>query len=361
MAKDYYAVLGVARNASEEDVKKAFRKKAHEHHPDKAGGDEAKFKEINEAYQVLSNKERRARYDQFGSGFENGQAGAGQAGHGFGGFNQGGFNINMDDFGDIFGDIFGFGGGRSSGSAKAGSQRGNDLQLRIEIEFMEAVFGTEKTIKVNKGVVCKSCSGSGAEPGSKIETCPQCHGQGRVTQMQRTILGHIQMQTVCPSCRGEGKKITNPCSTCRGTGVSREAVELKVKIPAGIDNGETIRLSGEGEAGAKNGDAGDLYLHITVKSDSRFKREGETILSNLEITFPEAALGTTKDILTVDGEVRLKIPAGTQSNKVFVLKNKGVHSLRSRGRGDHLVTVTVKTPTTLTRKQKKLLEEFEEE
>ncbi len=354
MAKDYYSILGVAKDASEEDIKKAFRKKAHQHHPDKAGGDEAKFKEINEAYQVLSNKERRARYDQFGSGFENGQAGGP---NGFGGFNGGGFNVNMDDLGDIFGglgDIFGFGGGSSKRRS-----RGNDLEVRIEIGFLEAIFGTEKTIRITKQTTCSACTGSGAEPGSNIETCQQCHGSGRITQVQRTMFGQMQVQTACPACNGEGKKISQPCSKCHGRGVTKETSELTVKIPAGIDSGETIRLTGQGEAGEKNAPAGDLYIHVFVTADNRFRRQGDTIVSTAEISFPQAALGTKIDIDTVDGPVSLKIPAGTQAGKVFMLKGKGVPKLRGHGRGDHLVTVHVKTPTDLSRKQKQILEDFE--
>lgn len=358
MSKDYYSILGVPKTATEEEVKKAFRKKAHEHHPDKKGGDEAKFKEINEAYQVLGNKERRARYDQFGSAYENGQAGGARGGFG-GGFGAEGFNINMDDLGDIFGgfgDIFGFGGGQKRRQAA----RGHDLEVRLTIDFLEAVFGTEKTITLTKTVTCAKCAGSGAEPGSKIETCSTCKGSGHVTQIQRTIFGQMQMQTPCQTCHGEGKIITKPCTKCSGSGVTKEQVELTIKIPAGIDTGETIRLTGQGEAGPKGTPAGDLYVHVQVNHDRRFIRQGENIVSNAEITFPQAALGTSIDVETIDGNVSLKIPAGTQSGKVFMLKDKGVPSLRGRGRGDHLVTVIVKTPTNLSRKQKQLLEEFGE-
>lgn len=358
MAKDYYSILGVSKNASEEEIKKAFRKEAHKYHPDKAGGDEAKFKEVNEAYQVLSNKERRARYDQFGSGFENGQAGGGQ---GFGGFNGGqGFNINMDDFGDLFGglgDIFGFGGGQRSSSRR--QQRGSDIEVRLEISFLEAVFGSDKPIRLSKLVTCDRCKGEGAEPGSKIETCSTCSGRGTVNQVQRTIFGQMQVQTACPSCHGEGKKISQPCTKCHGSGTAQENTELTVKIPAGIDNGETIRLSGQGEAGPKGAPAGDLYIHVRVHEDKHWQRRGSEIYSRSEISFPQAALGTKIDIKTVDGEVTLKIPAGTQSGKVFLLKDKGVPHLRGKGRGDHHVEVIVKTPTELTRKQKQILENFE--
>lgn len=358
MSKDYYAVLGVSRSASEEEIKKAFRKEAHKHHPDKAGGDEAKFKEINEAYQVLSNKERRTRYDQFGSGFESGQAGNGQGQ--WGGFGGQGFNINMDDLGDLFGgfgDIFGFG-GQSQRGGRQRAAKGADIEVRLVVPFMKAIFGAERTIRLNKAVTCNHCHGNGAEPGSKIEECPTCHGQGTIKQTQRTILGQMQVQSVCPTCHGEGKKITTPCKKCSGNGVVKETVELTVKIPSGIDNGETIRLTGQGEAGHKGAQAGDLYLHIMIEPDPRFNRHGTMILSQSHITFPQAALGTQIDVMTVDGEVSLKIPAGTQSGKVFLLKGKGVPSLRGKGRGDHHVEVIVDTPTHLSKKQKELLENF---
>jgi len=359
MSKDYYDILGVSKTATEEEIKKAFRKKAHQHHPDKDGGDEAKFKEINEAYQVLGNKDKRSQYDRFGSAYSN-QAGGGGGYGGFEGFGNGqGFNINMDDLGDLFGgfgDMFGFGGGGSSRRKR--STRGSDVQVNIEIPFMESVFGVERAIKFYKTNTCKTCSGNGAEPGSEIETCKNCHGSGVVMQVQRTILGAMQMQTPCPTCQGEGKIISKPCKTCHGTGLYKENVEMTVKIPAGISDEEMIRLTGQGEAGTKGGGAGDLYIKVSVIHDNRFQRKGDDIVSKATISFPEAALGTKIDIVTVDGLVSLKIPEGTQSGKVFILKSRGVPHLRSKGRGDHLVEVTVKTPTDLSKKQKQLLEEF---
>lgn len=355
MSKDYYDILGVSKTATEEEIKKAFRKKAHQYHPDKGGGDEAKFKEINEAYQVLGNKDKRSQYDRFGSAAFN-QGGPGYGG--FNGFNGQGFNINMDDLGDIFGgfgDIFGFGGGRST---KRRSNRGADMQVAISLPFMEAVFGVEKEIKFSKIAGCKKCNSSGAEPGSEVKTCSVCHGSGHITQMQRTVLGAIQMQTACSECRGEGKIITKPCSVCHGAGTHKETVTLTVKIPAGISDGEMIRLTGQGEAGAKGGPAGDLYIKVHVIADNRFRRQGDDIISRSTIGFPEAALGTKIDIETVDGPVSLKIPEGTQSGKVFILKNKGVPNVHGRGRGNHLVEVIVQTPTNLSRKQKQLLDEF---
>lgn len=359
MSKDYYNILGVDKNASQDDIKKAFRKKAHQCHPDKANGDEAKFKEINEAHQVLGNATKRSQYDQFGSAFQNGQAGGGPSGFsGFDGFStQGGqWNVNVDDLGDIFsgiGDAFGFG-GRKRGRVK----RGSDIQVMLTIEFNEAVFGVEKEISLKKTVKCDKCKGNCAEPGSKIETCKMCGGSGRVNRVQRTILGNMQVQMTCENCGGEGKTYERKCSKCSGTGICQELAKLKIKIPAGINDGETIRLTGQGEAGEKGALAGDLYLIIKVHSDLRFNRDGYNILSKAEINFTQAALGDKIDIMTVDGPVKLKIPEGTQSGKIFRLRSKGVPHLHGRGRGDHLVEVIVKTPAGLNRKQKRILEEL---
>lgn len=361
MGKDYYNILGVSKGASQEEIKKVFRKKAHQYHPDKAGGDEAKFKEINEAYQVLGDSKKRAQYDQFGSSFEHAQAGGGFQGfdgfRDFSGFSNG-FNVNMDDIGDIFGgigDIFGFGGGRGRNKARNGS----DIQVMLNIDFNEAVFGVDKELNLRKKVVCDRCRGNGAEPGSKIKTCSTCGGSGVTTKTQRTILGNMQVQSACQDCAGEGKKYDKLCSNCRGSGISEELINLKVKIPAGIDNGETIRLSGHGQVGSKGARSGDLYLKIKIKADRRFRREGYNIFSRSEISFIQAALGDKIEVETVEGLIKLKIPAGTQSGTIFKLRGKGVARLRGGGRGDHLVEVIVKTPVNLNKKQKKILEEFD--
>lgn len=362
MSKDYYNILGVQKNASQEEIKKVFRQKAHQYHPDKKGGDEGKFKEINEAYQVLGDVQKKAQYDQFGSGFENAQSYGGF--HGFEGFRDAsgfasGFNINMDDLGDVFegvGDIFGFGRGGARG--RTGPSRGNDIQTILTINFNEAIFGVEKEVGLHKTVKCDKCAGNGAEPGTNIETCKVCRGSGRVSKIQRTILGNIQIQTTCHQCGGEGEAYTQKCSKCHGHGIVRELAKLKVKIPAGIDNGETIRLSGHGEAGQKGGPAGDLYLQIKVNPDARFERDGYDILSKAEINFTQAALGDKIEIETIYGAVKLKIPEGTQSATVFKLRNKGIVKLHGRGHGDHLVKVIVKTPKNLSRKQKQLLREL---
>lgn len=354
MSKDYYNTLGVDKSASQEEIKKAFRKKAHEYHPDKQTGDEAKFKEANEAYQTLSNEQKRQQYDQFGS-----------AGMGAGFGSQGGFsgadgyqNINMDDLGDMFGglgDIFGFGGG--GGSRRGGPRKGSDIEAILSISFDDAVFGTERDIDLRKNIVCEICKGDGAKPGAKIATCKTCGGAGRVRKIQRTILGNMQAEVTCPDCNGEGKTYSEKCPNCRGAGIENKNVVLKVKIPAGINSGETIRLTGQGEAGEKGAGAGDLYLRIRVKASSKFAREGYNILTKKEINFTDAALGANIGIETIHGDVTLKIPEGTQSGTVFKLRSKGVNELNGKGNGDHLVEVIVKTPK-LNKKQKEILKEL---
>lgn len=362
MGKDYYNILGVNKSASQDEIKRAFRKKAHEYHPDKKTGNEAKFKEVNEAYQVLGDAKKRSQYDQFGSTFEQAQRQGGF--HGFDGFRDAagfanGFNINMDDLGDIFGgfsDIFGFGGG-GRGRGRSRGRRGSDIQVALTINFSEAVFGVEKEITLNKTVKCDHCQGNIAEPGSKIETCKACNGSGRTTRVQRTILGNMQVQATCEDCQGEGKAYTKKCTKCSGSGVMRTQVNFKVKIPAGIDDGESIRLSGQGEAGEGGTLAGDLYLKINVRPDPRFTREGYDIKTEAKINFTQAALGDKIDIETVEGPVKLKIPSGTQSGTVFKLRGKGIQHLQGSGRGDQYIEVSVKTPTSLNRRQKELLKD----
>jgi len=363
MSKDYYNILGVDKNSTQADIKKAFRKKAHEFHPDKAGGDEKKFKEVNEAYQVLGDEKKRAQYDQFGSAFEGAQSHGGF--HGFEGFRDfsgaaNGMNFDMDDLGDIFGgigDMFGFGG--RGGTKQTRARRGNDIESILTIDFNEAVFGTEKEVSLRKLVKCDKCEGNGAEPGTKIETCKTCNGTGRITRAQRTILGTIQSQTVCPDCSGEGKTYEKKCTKCHGSGVFQDAVKLKVKIPAGIDNGEAIRLTGYGGAGMHGGSSGDLYIRVNIKPHKSFIRDRYDIKSEAFISFSQAALGGKVNIETIDGTLSLKIPAGTQSGTNFRLKGLGVHKLHAKGRGDQFVNVKVKTPTSLSRKQKQLLKDLD--
>lgn len=357
MSKDYYNILGVSKGASADEIKTAFRKEAHKHHPDK-GGDEAKFKELNEAYQVLGNEQKRKQYDQFGSSFQNGQAGGGAYGQGgMGGFDFSGFQnggIDMDDLFGGFGDIFGFGG---RGSAKK-NQAGNDLEMLINLEFKEAAFGLEKEVSFVKNTVCSHCKGEGAEPGSKIETCATCGGSGQVIGVQRTILGNIQTRMTCSSCGGEGKTYSSKCSKCHGTGVSREQTKIKVKIPAGINDGESIRLSGQGEAGQKGAAAGDLYLRIRVEKHHKFIRENYDIRTEEEISVKQAILGDKLEVDTIYGPVTLKIPEGTQSGTVFKLKEKGVTKLNNRGVGDHFVKINVLIPKSISKKERQILEDL---
>ena len=365
MSKNYYDILGVGKSASAEEIKSAFRKKAHEHHPDK-GGNAEKFKELNEAYQVLGNAEKRQRYDQFGSaafnqgGYGGGSGFSGYGGQGFSGFQNGGMNFDFEDLGDMFGgfgDIFGFGGGNQSRSKK--SSRGRDLEMRVNLDFLEAAFGLEKELSFSKNITCNRCHGNGAEPGAKVDNCSTCHGSGRVTGVQRTILGNIQTQTTCPSCSGEGKIYSQKCSQCGGEGIHNETVKLKVKIPAGINDGESIRLSGQGEAGRKGASSGDLYLRVRVLEHKIFRREGYDIRTEKSISIKQAILGDKIDIDTIHGPVKLKIPEGTQSGTVFKLKEKGVNKLNNRGIGDQYVKVVVNIPSRLSKKQKQLLEDLE--
>ncbi len=365
MAKDYYDILGVSKNASADDIKRAYRKLAHQHHPDKAGGDEAKFKEINEAYQVLGTAEKRSQYDRFGAaGF---QGGAGGGPSGFGGVSwedfmrsqgqAGGFqsaNAGFEDLGDIFGDLFGF--GRQTRGRR--ERAGRSVEATLTIDFPEAVFGSRKTVEIDGEVRCSTCDGSGREPGTKLTTCSTCRGSGQVVQTRSTLLGQFQTAVVCPTCSGEGQMAEKKCHRCSGTGRQRKNRTLEIEIPAGIDDNQTLRLQGQGEAGLRGSKAGDLLVTIRVRPDPELKRDGEEILSTVSLTPAEAALGTTVDVRTVDGDVSLKIPHGTQPGKILRLKDKGVPSLRSRGRGDHLVEVVVRIPEKLSGKQKRLYEEL---
>lgn len=356
--RDYYEVLGVSKDASADELKKAFRRKAVELHPDKQGGDEAKFKEVNEAYEVLKDSQKRQRYDQFGHAGVGGASGGG--GNPYGGFGGewNGQNVNFD-FGDLgLGDIFGsFFGGGARGGQQSRQARGNDIETRVEISFEDAVFGTEKELHINLDDTCSHCKGTTAEPGYELKTCDTCKGSGQVVTATRTIFGNIQQAVVCPTCKGQGKQPEKVCTVCNGKGTERKAQKVKLKVPAGIDDGATIRLREHGEAIA-NGPKGDLYVHIRVKAHKHFTREGDLILSEEHVNMIDAALGTEIDVDTVDGKVRMKVPAGTQSGADFKLSNHGVTHLRSESRGAHIVTIIVDTPTKLSKKQKELLEEF---
>lgn len=368
MSKDYYSILGVSKNASEAEIKQAFRKLAHQYHPDKKGGDAEKFKQINEAYQTLGDANKRKQYDQFGSGYDQpgygGQAGGfswedivRQSGMGGSGFNAQGFDFG--DLGDLFGSAFGFGG--RGQRASTGPQRGGDISSELVIEFEQAVRGEKRTIAFNRTEKCGHCSGNGAEPGSKINTCATCNGSGQETRSQRTPFGNIQMRVACSICRGEGKSYEKPCKECSGQGSKNTRAQIVLNIPAGIDDGETIRMSGEGQAGIRGGGAGDLYVRIRVRPSKMFMRQGYDIVSKATISFPLAALGGKLPTETIDGPADLEIPAGTQSGAIVSIKGAGITRLHGRGKGDHLVHVTVETPKKLSRKAKQLMEELKSE
>ncbi len=355
--RDYYEVLGVSKTATQDELKKAYRKLARKYHPDlnKDNPEAAeKFKECNEAYSVLSDEQKRAQYDQFGpEAFENGGMGGGPGAGGFGGF--GGFGgSGMEDIFDMF-----FGGqGRGGRSTNAGPQRGADLRFDMEISFEEAAFGVEKEISLKRAERCDHCHGEGAEPGSKVETCPECHGSGYVRFTQNTMFGQMVNERPCSRCHGEGKIISNPCRECGGSGTVKKTKKLKVKIPAGVDNGSRLRVGGEGEAGLKGGPSGDLYVYLYVKPHKFFERDGTTVLCEVPINIVQATLGAEIKVPTLDGQVTMKVPEGTQPGKVMRLKGKGIPSLRGGSRGDQLVRMKVVVPTKLTDKQKDALQKF---
>lgn len=355
MAKrDYYEILGVGKHASADEIKKAFRRAAVEHHPDK-GGEAAKFNEINEAYEVLKDSEKRKRYDQFG------HAGVGGAsGDPFAGFGGQGQNVNFD-FGDLgLGDIFSSFFGGHGGGQQQRQARGRDVEASVEISFEQAVFGTEADLHLNLEDTCEHCKGTTVEPGHELITCDQCKGSGQVVSVTRTIFGNIQQATICPKCKGRGKIPEKVCSVCHGKGTQAKKQTVQLKIPAGIDDGATIRLREHGEAVA-DGPKGDLYVNIRVKAHKHFTREGDLILSEEHIGMVEAALGTEIDVETVDGPARMKVPAGTQSSADFKLSGHGVPHLRGGSRGAHIVTIVVDTPTKLTKQQQELLQAFQKE
>lgn len=349
--RDCYEVLGVNRNASEAEIKKAYRRLAVKHHPDKNPGDkkaEEQFKVLSEAYAILSDNQKRATYDQFGH--------AGVDGSG-GGYSSGGFGGSPfeDIFGDIFGDIFNGGGG--GGSRRSRGHRGDDLRYNLDISFEEAAFGTEKTVKLPRHHSCDTCGGSGAKKGTSPTICSTCKGAGQVRYQQ----GFFQMNRPCPSCGGSGSQIKDPCTDCHGSGRIKEKRNLAIKIPAGVETGIRLKLSGEGESGLHGGPSGDLYVVITVDDHPIFIREGRNVICETPVTFAQAALGCELEVPTLEGRVKMKVPAGTQSGKVMKLSGKGISDLQGRRRGDQLVVVRVETPTQLTSRQKELMEEFAKE
>ena len=360
MAKrDYYEILGVKKDASADEIKKAYRRAAIEHHPDR-GGNEAKFKEMSEAYGVLKDTSKRQRYDQFGhAGVGGNGGGGGNPFEGFGGFSQGQevhFDFGDGGLGDIFGSFFG-GGADGGGGQRSRTARGRDVETNVELTFEQAVFGTEIDLDLKLQDSCEHCKGTTVEPGHDMKTCDTCKGSGQTTRVTRTVFGNIQQATVCQACEGRGKIPEKVCTVCHGKGTQVKSQKIGLKIPAGVDDGATIRLREHGEAVA-NGPKGDLYVNIRVKSHKKFMREGDLILSEEHVNMVEAALGTEIEVDTVDGAVTMKIPAGTQSGTDFKLSNHGVPHLKKETRGPHIVTIHVDVPTRLNKKQKQLLEEL---
>lgn len=350
--RDYYEVLGVQKDASAEEIKKAYRKITKANHPDLHPGDkecEERFKEANEAYEVLSDEEKRKKYDQFGHAAFDPNAGFG-GGSGFGGF--GGFG----DLGDIFGDIFGFGGGTSRNPNAP--RKGDNVRASLNISFEEAAFGCEKEVTVARVEQCPDCHGNGCAPGTTPEICPDCKGTGTVRTTQRTPFGMAQSTSPCSKCRGTGKIIHQPCKTCRGMGNIRRQHKVKVNVPAGIDDGQTISRPGYGNAGANGGPQGDLLVTVIVRPHARFERDGTSVLLDQEISYAQAALGAEIEVPTLDGKVKLTIPEGTQPGAVFRLRGKGIPYLRGSGRGDQFISVNVSVPKNLTSSQKELLRQF---
>lgn len=351
--RDYYEVLGVSRDASDEQIKKAYRKLAKEYHPDVNPGNksaEAKFKEVNEAYEVLSDPQKRANYDRFG------HAAAGAQGMGYEGFGD----FDFGGIGDIFETFFGGTGFGGTTRKRTGPQKGADLKCSLEISFEEAAFGAEKEITVSRLENCTNCGGSGAAPGTQPTTCKSCNGTGQVQYKQATPFGQFVNIRTCEVCKGEGKVIVTPCTACNGKGKAKKSRRMKINIPAGIDNGQTISLRGEGEPGIRGGPAGDLYVVISLKKHPIFQRQGFDVVCEIPITFVQAALGAELEVPTLDGRVRYTIPEGTQTGTVFKLRNKGIPYLRGSGRGDQYVRVTVEVPKRLNSRQKEILRQFSE-
>jgi len=352
--KDYYEILNVSRDATQEEIKASFRKLAKKYHPDLNPDDkeaEAKFKEVNEAYEVLSDPAKKAKYDQFG------HAAFDQNG-GFGG--GGGFADFGDIFGDIFGDFFGggFGGSRPQ---RTGPKAGSDLKIKLDITFEEAAFGTKKDIKINRIEKCHVCDGSGAKEGTGKKTCPTCNGTGSIRTVQRTPFGQFASSRTCTTCGGVGEVVEDPCTACSGSGKERKSRKLSINIPAGVDTGSVIPLRGEGNHGERGGPAGDLYVYINVKPHEIFERDGYDIWCEIPISFAKAVLGGPIEVPTIDGKVKYEVPEGTQTGTVFRLRNKGIKNLRGSGKGDQYVRVKIEVPKKLTEKQRTILRQFAEE
>lgn len=363
MTKNYYDILGLSQDVSQDEIKRAYRKLAHKHHPDMDGGDEKKFKEINEAYQILGNPEKRSQYDQYGSTFEDMRSQGGFSGfEGFRDFSNSteasrnggrGFSFNFGNLGDIFEDLF------SSGGPSEGG--GNDISIDTEIEFSETATGVQREIEILKNITCPECFGNGAEPGTPIKNCPNCGGTGQERITRQTVLGAFSQIKTCPQCQGAGNIASKKCGRCQGRGILKAKVKIKVNIPQGIDEGEVIRLTGQGEAGLKGASPGDLFIRIHIKKHPQFRREGNNIYYQLSIHFTQAVLGGRIEVPTLYGPVSLKIPAGIESGRVIKLRGKGIPELHGSGKGDQLVEVIVKTPRRLSRKQKKIIEDLKKE
>ena len=356
---DYYDILGVKKDATADEIKKAFRKQAHKYHPDKGGGDEKKFKEANEAYQVLSDTEKRRKYDQYGQGFhDNGAPSGGGSGFGgfegfdFGNFSGGGFGFSGGGFDDIFSDIF------SGGGARQSDRSGSDIQTDIEISFEDMVRGGTRTLNLRKRVICGECSGTGGKKGTQESVCPDCHGAGRLSRAVRTIFGTINQAVSCDRCRGTGRFYASPCPHCHGEGRSLETEELSLSIPPGIEDGQTISVGGYGEAGIRGSRSGDLFVTVHVLPHAEFRRNGRNILSKKSIPYPVAALGGKVPVMTIDGEVTIKVPAGTEPGEVFRIRGKGIR-LGHFDEGDHLVELSVRVPKNVSAEERKLLEQLE--
>ncbi len=360
MKKDYYEILGVSKTASKDEIKKAFHKMAHTHHPDKKGGDEAKFKEVNEAYQTLSDENKRAQYDRFGSGYQQTGQGQGQGfdpngfGFDFSGF-QNGQGFDMNDLGDIFGDFFGGGYGRGGSQPK----RGRDISTEITITFQESMFGVEREILITKTSACDECHGNGAKKGTKLKKCVTCNGQGQIKENRQTILGVMATARVCETCRGVGEIPEEKCLACKGHGVLKKQSAIKVGVPVGIQHGETVRLTGYGEA-VSHGSAGDLYIRINVTPHKVFKRDGNNLIYPLSIKLTEALLGGEHTIETFDGPLSVKVPAGISHGEILRVKDKGVPLSKSK-RGDLLIPIRIIVPQKLSRRERELIEELQKE
>lgn len=360
--RDYYQVLGVDKNASPDEIKKAYRKKAMEFHPDKNPGDnvaEEKFKEANEAYEVLSDGDKKARYDQYGhAGVDPSAGGGGYGGFGGGGSGSGGFEDIFSDIFSAFGGGGGFSGFGGGSRGRTRSNRGSDMKISITLSFSEAVFGVDKKIKIKRKEECSVCHGSGAQKGSDVRTCDKCGGAGQVYVRQQTPFGTVQQVHECDQCHGEGKVIDRPCEHCHGSGLETKERTINIMIPAGVDDGSVLPLRGEGNAGSKHGPSGDLFVYIGVKEDIIFKRNGDDVYYDLPITYAQAVMGDNIVVPTIDTKIKLKIPEGTQNGKVFRLKGKGIPNVNGHGRGDQFISIKVEVPRKLSREQRHILQEF---